>query len=112
MIRHEEVVLLEQMIRYRPDYKIKNIASLKRALRDGLTGFEELLKPLSPHDRKAALSLFLERIRETALEFHLAVLKLSAKNQFRADPTQEKARELLSRYEKDFERIARLYKLL
>jgi hypothetical protein len=112
MIRHEEVALLEQSIRHRPTEKNQNIASLRVALRDGLADFEELLKPLSEHDRRAALSLFLERMRETALEFHLAVLKLIAKDELRENPTPEKVRELGERCEEDMQRIARLYKLL
>jgi hypothetical protein len=112
MIRHEEVVLLEQAIRHRPAGKNQNIDSLKAVLRDGLTDFEEMLKPLSDQHRQAALSLFLEKMRETALQFHLAVLKLFFKNELMDSPTPAKARELMSRCEEDMKRIARLYKLL
>jgi hypothetical protein len=112
MICHDKVALLESMIRNRPNHKIQNAKSLKEALRAGLSDFEEMLKPLSAHDRKAALSLFLERIRETGLEFHLAVLKLIAKNELHQSPTDEKVRELLDRSEKEMMRIARLYRLL
>ncbi len=112
MIRHENIGALADTIRLRPDYQTEEVGSLKSALRAGLADFEELLEPLSEHDREATLSMFLERIRETAVEFHLAVLKLIARDELRENPTRENVQVLIARCEEDMQRIARLYRLL
>jgi hypothetical protein len=92
--------------------ELLEVGAAKRVLRDGLSGFEELLKKLPANDRQAALRLYLDRIRYVTFSFNLSVLKMTVKARSRGFSSRKEMQEALSRAKKDFDDLARLYKLL
>jgi hypothetical protein len=112
LLPDEEALDLEHEIRNLLPKEIVDVATLKRILRDGLGGFEELLKELSSHDREAALSLYLQKMRDVAFRFHLAVLKMTLKDRHQRFSTREEMQACLKRSQQDLENVARLYQVL
>lgn len=92
--------------------RIQDVPKLKEILHGALAGFEESLSALSPQDREAALSLYLDKIRRITFGFHVAVAKLTAKNEVGANPTREAMQEVTKDYDNEMGRIARLYRFL
>ena len=108
----EETMDLEEEIRNLPPEEYVDVPTLKRILRDGLASFEEVLTKLSPHDREAALSLYLQTMRNVAFRFHLVVRKMVIKDRNPRFLSREEMRACLKRSQQDLESIARLYKIL
>jgi hypothetical protein len=108
----EDPIFLERQIRNLPPEKLIDVGKLKRILRDGLGEFEKLLNELDPHDRQAALSLYLQRMRAEAFEFHLTVLKIILKNRFQSFTSREEMSSCLDNCTRDMQKVAKLYELL
>jgi phage protein U len=109
----EEAQQTEERIRNRPR-KIQDVPTLKGILLEAMRGFEESLKALSPEEREAALSLYLDKIRGITYGFHVAVLKRTAKSEFRKNPnpTREAMQEIIRDSAEKMACIARLYRFL
>jgi hypothetical protein len=115
MFPYEEENLEEQIRSLRSKLRpveILEVAAAKRLLRDALAGFEKLMEKLPPSDQNAALRLYLDRIKYFTFRFNLAVLKMTMKAEHCSFWSREEMQASLTRAKKDFEDLARLYKLL
>jgi hypothetical protein len=112
LLPDEESLKLEQEIRNLLPKEILAVATLKDILRKGLAHFEELISELPNHQREATMSLYLQKIRKVAFEFHLAVLKMNAKNNYPRFASREDMQARLKTYQEDLQKVARLYQFL
>lgn len=112
LLPDEESLKLEQEIRNLPPEEMIAVATLKEILRNGLACFEELITELPNHQRDATRSLYLQKIRKVAFEFHLAVLKMNTKNNYPRFASAEEMRARLKTYGEDLQEVARLYRFL
>jgi hypothetical protein len=110
MLLDEEAQRTEEGIR--SARKIRDVPALKEILHGALAGFEDSLKALSPQDREAALSLYLDKLRRITFGFHAAVLKRMAKTEFESNPSREAMQDIIKDYDRKMGRIARLYRFL
>ena len=92
--------------------ELLEVATAKRVLRNGLQGFEKLLKKLPPNERQAALRLYLDRIKYVTFLFNLSVLKMSIKAECSNLSSREELQEKLRRGQNEFNDLARLYEML
>lgn len=110
MLLDEEAQRTEENIR--SARKIQDVPTLKEILRGAMAGFEESLKALSPQDREAALSLYLDKIRRITFGFHVAVLKGAVRSEFRKSPSREAIQEAVKAFSDEMGRVSRLYRFL
>jgi hypothetical protein len=92
--------------------RMEDVPTLKRILREGLAGFEQALDALSPQEREAALSLYLDKIRKITFGFHFAIFERSARAEFFRNPTRERMQAILARSAEDMDKIASLYRFI
>jgi hypothetical protein len=115
MFPYEEENLEEQIRSFRSKLRpaeILEVGDAKRVLRDALAGFEKLMEKLPPNDQNAALRLYLDRIKYITFRFNLTVLKMTMKAEHRSFSSREEMQASLTRAKRNFEDLARLYKLL
>lgn len=109
----EEVVRLDKQIREFHPGNTEDIPTLKRILREALEALEKELATIRPQSRTAVLTLYLDRIRKVAFDFHLATIKLKTRNVFLSQSiTRENMNAVLARYGEDLQRVAMLYRYL
>jgi hypothetical protein len=112
LLPDEDSLKLEQDIRNLLPEEMMPITTLKSILRNGLERFEELITELPNHQREATLSLYLQKIRKVACEFHMAVLKMNTKNNHPRFSSREEMQARLKSYGEDLQEVARLYQFL
>ena len=91
---------------------MSNFKEVKDALQEAIPQLEATFESLPSPAKEVAQSLYLQKIRSVSFGFHLAILKLKAKAEFRGNPNRDAMQTFLTRFDEDSEKLARLYKLL
>jgi hypothetical protein len=92
--------------------ELLDVATAKRVLRNGLAGFEKLLRKLRPAEHQAALRLYLDRIKYVTFRFNLTVLKMNIKASHRSFSSRQEMQAAVKQAKKDFDELAHLYEML
>lgn len=107
---YEEITSLEKELKKLPA-NIPNAETMKKCLRMGLAAFERLVSDLPEKEQRAAILLYLARIRKEAFQLHLAVLTAATKQKACSLNAWEIPAQVI-RYAEELENLARIYAFL